>query len=101
MSVVRTETRQKWAEQIRATIEQLHAMGVIWADRKASNVIIDAKNAWLIDFGGGWTNGWVSEELTDSLEGDAQAMSWVREFLGVQYVTSNKALAVHATWDVV
>ena len=53
-------------------------------DGKASNIVIDKEqNAWLIDFGGGWTEGWVDEELADSVEGDNQAVVRISEFLGV------------------
>lgn len=81
--VCSAETRQKWASQIRDTVEQMHQIGVVWGDGKASNVIIDEEeNAWLIDFGGGWTDGWVDEELADSVEGDNQAVSRIMNFLG-------------------
>lgn len=71
--------------QIRDTVEQMHQIGVVWGDGKASNVIIDEKeNAWLIDFGGGWTDGWVDEELADSVEGDNQAVTRIMTFLGVK-----------------
>src|SRR5262249_17783499 len=62
--VTSAERRQKWASQIREAVDQLHGVGVIWGDGKGSNVIVDEKdNAWLIDFGGGFTEGWVDKEL--------------------------------------
>ncbi|KAI1399905.1 hypothetical protein F4819DRAFT_395621 [Hypoxylon fuscum] len=77
--------RQKWASQIYETVNQLHEIEVIWGDGKASNVIIDKEdNAWLIDFGGGFTEGWVEKELADTVEGDEQAVKKIMEFLKVE-----------------
>jgi len=46
-------------------------MGVIWGDGKTSNVIVaEADDAWLIDFAGGFAQGWVDKELADTVEGD-------------------------------
>lgn len=52
------EIRQKVGRQIKETVELLHGIEVIWGDAKPSNVVIDLSNdAWLIDFGGGWSEG--------------------------------------------
>src|SRR5690606_36228905 len=49
--------RQKWIRQIRDAVHALHARETIWGDVKAANVVIDEQDdAWLIHFGGGWTN---------------------------------------------
>lgn len=78
------QRRQKWIGQIREALHMLHAKGIIWGDGKASNVVIDERDdAWLIDFGGGWTNGWVDEDLADTAEGDELAISKIGEFLEV------------------
>jgi hypothetical protein len=77
--------RQKWIRQIREAVHVLHTRGTIWGDGKAGNVVIDEQDdAWLIDFGGGWTNGWVNEVLADTVEGDEQAISKIGEFLEVE-----------------
>ena len=56
------------------TLNRLHQIGVTWGDRKASYVIIDKEdNAWLIDFAGGFTEGWVDRELVNTVEGDKQS----------------------------
>uniref|UniRef100_A0A0D2YEI5 Aminoglycoside phosphotransferase domain-containing protein n=2 Tax=Fusarium oxysporum TaxID=5507 RepID=A0A0D2YEI5_FUSOF len=69
------ELRPTWAQQ-------LHAAGIVWGDAKPDNVLVDQKNdAWLIDFGGGYTNGWVSKELSGTVEGDLQALKKINEFL--------------------
>ncbi|KAF5656303.1 hypothetical protein FCIRC_13734 [Fusarium circinatum] len=76
------EKRQKWACQIRQSIELLHQNGLVWGDGKASNIIIDDKDdAWLVDFGGGYTRGWVDEELAETQQGDEQALEKIIEFL--------------------
>ncbi|KAL2194246.1 hypothetical protein P885DRAFT_63283 [Corynascus similis CBS 632.67] len=50
--------RQRWARQIQETVKQLHSASLLWGDAKAEHVMIDKNNdAWLIDFGGGYTEG--------------------------------------------
>ena len=45
-------------------------------------MIVDERDdAWLVDLGGGWTEGWVSEDLADTMEGDEQAISRIEHFL--------------------
>ncbi|KAI0194218.1 hypothetical protein F4808DRAFT_441388 [Astrocystis sublimbata] len=84
ISTTPEEQRQMWAKQISDTLQQLHGIDVIWGDGKSSNVIIDEEDAaWLIDFGGGFTEGWVSQELAGTVEGDDQAVKKIAEFLGV------------------
>lgn len=60
-------------------------MGVVWGDGKADNVLVhrDSDDAWIIDFGGGWTEGWVDREVSGTAEGDNVAMQKIFEFLGV------------------
>ncbi|KAI1101478.1 hypothetical protein F4804DRAFT_315855 [Jackrogersella minutella] len=77
--------REKWASQIQETVKLLHQIGVTWGDAKAGNVLIhrDTDDAWIIDFGGGWTDGWVSQELSGTVEGDWVGVKRILEFLGV------------------
>ncbi|KAI1029410.1 hypothetical protein LB504_010697 [Fusarium proliferatum] len=76
------EKRQKWACQIRQSIELLHQNGLVWGDAKPSNIIIDEQdNAWLIDFGGGYTRGWIDKELAETRQGDEQALEKITELL--------------------
>ncbi|KAF5553524.1 kinase subdomain-containing protein [Fusarium phyllophilum] len=76
------DLRQRWSQQVNDAVRQLHAAGVIWGDAKPDNVLVDQKNdAWLIDFGGGYTNGWVSKELSGTVEGDLQGLEKINEFL--------------------
>lgn len=78
------EARQQIGCQIKETVQVLHENGVIWGDAKPSNVVIDLNNhAWLIDFGGGWSEGWVDESLQNTVAGDWQAVARILEFLDV------------------
>jgi hypothetical protein len=65
------EVRQKVGRQIKETVEVLHGFEVIWGDAKPRNVVID--------FGGGWSEGWLDENLQDTVEGEQLA---VRRILG-------------------
>ncbi|KAH6661853.1 hypothetical protein B0J14DRAFT_611543 [Halenospora varia] len=76
--------KDRWAGQIRKSVQSLHQSGVIWGDGKPENVLVDVNDdAWLIDFGGGWTKGWVDEHLAGTIEGDTQAVENIEKFLGV------------------
>jgi len=68
-------SRKRWAAQIEETVGELHRHGIVWGDAKPGNVIIDEHDdAWLIDFGGGYTSTWVDEPVAESVEGDLQAV---------------------------
>jgi hypothetical protein len=57
---------------------------VVWGDAKTSNILIDKKDdAWIVDFGGGQTLGWVDYELVGSKDGDLQALKKILEALHV------------------
>ncbi|KAF5704135.1 hypothetical protein FMUND_12677 [Fusarium mundagurra] len=76
------ELREKWAQQVNDTVRQLHAAGIVWGDAQPDNVLVDRENdAWLIDFGGGYTNGWVPKELSGTVEGDLQGLKKINKFL--------------------
>ncbi|KAK2596308.1 hypothetical protein N8I77_013204 [Diaporthe amygdali] len=80
---VAEERRRAWARQITETVEALHAVGLVWGDVKPGNVIIGFDDkAWLIDFGGGWTEGWVDEDIEGTVEGDKQGVKKMIELLG-------------------
>ncbi|KAK1948708.1 hypothetical protein LY78DRAFT_39560, partial [Colletotrichum sublineola] len=56
--------------------------GIIWGDVKAENVLIDREdNAWIIDFGGSYTPGWVDKEKAGTLAGDAQGLAKILDIL--------------------
>ncbi|CAI7665446.1 unnamed protein product [Penicillium glandicola] len=76
------ELRQKWVDQISHALENFHSHGIIWGDAKAANVLIDAnEDAYLIDFGGGYTKGWVEKEKSNSIEGDLQGLENIKRYL--------------------
>lgn len=58
-----SERRQKWAAQIREMVDLLHKIGVVWGDGKPDNVLIHevTDDAWVIDFGGSYTDGWLDQ----------------------------------------
>jgi serine/threonine protein kinase len=84
-SVITRERRKKWGEQIREMVDVLHEIGVVWGDGKPANVLIHktTDDAWLIDFGGSWTDGWVDKEMRETREGDEQAVRRILDFLQV------------------
>lgn len=84
-SIVAESRRRKWASQIREMVDLLHEIRVVWGDGKPHNVLIhrDTDDAWLIDFGGSWTDGWVDAELMETVEGDEQAVRRILHFLAV------------------
>ncbi|KAK2668010.1 hypothetical protein RAB80_017201 [Fusarium oxysporum f. sp. vasinfectum] len=54
-------------------VHWLHEEGIVWGDAKPDNVLIDKdENAWIIDFGGSYTPGWVDEDKAETFEGDYQ-----------------------------
>ncbi|KAH6623814.1 hypothetical protein F5144DRAFT_606274 [Chaetomium tenue] len=74
--------RERWARQVRETVAALHAVGVVWGDAKAGNVLVDVKgDAWVVDFGGGRTEGWVDEEWEGTVQGDGQGVERIVEFI--------------------
>jgi serine/threonine protein kinase len=76
------QLKQKWALPITTAVEQLHRAGIVWGDAKPDKVLIDHnQDAWLIDFGGGYTEGWVPRELRGSMRGDSKGLEKIIEFL--------------------
>ncbi|RSL56380.1 hypothetical protein CEP54_008842 [Fusarium duplospermum] len=74
--------RKKWAAQLRDIVTQLHNAGIIWGDAKPDNVLIDSnKDAWIVDFGGGYTEGWVPKTLAGTAEGDLVALEKMVDFI--------------------
>lgn len=77
--------RQRWAGQTKRTVKALHAIGVVWGDAKPDNIVIDLnEDAWVIDLGGGWSNGWVDASLQGTIEGDEQGVSRIIEYWDVE-----------------
>ncbi|KAH9905223.1 hypothetical protein F4778DRAFT_769908 [Xylariomycetidae sp. FL2044] len=76
------EDRLRWSEQINESLKCLHAAGVVWGDAKPENVLVDKEgNAFLIDFGGSYTQGWVDEDKQETVEGDLQGVRRIQDWL--------------------
>ncbi|KAL7790614.1 hypothetical protein V8C43DRAFT_315944 [Trichoderma afarasin] len=74
--------KARWATQIKGTLEMLHHRNIIWGDVKAENILIDMNNnAWIIDFGGSYTVGWVEKDKAGTLKGDAQGLARILDIL--------------------
>lgn len=74
--------RKKWVKQLETSLAKMHKAGIVWGDVKAENVLLDKQdNAWITDFGGGYTHGWVDKELAGRVEGDLMAMRRIRALL--------------------
>ncbi|KAI1182283.1 hypothetical protein F5B17DRAFT_421070 [Nemania serpens] len=77
--------KKKWAGQIKHTISQLHDLGIVWGDVKTDNVLIDDNDdAFVIDFGGGNTMGWVDQDKHGTVEGDMQGLDKILKLLGAE-----------------
>lgn len=67
------------ANQIEVAASALHAAGIVWGDIKAENVLIDGgDNAWIINFGGGYTRGWADEKIAGTVQGDVAGLAKLR-----------------------
>lgn len=74
--------RLRWSGQIHHLVECLHNADVVWGDAKPENVLIDMEgDAWLIDFGGSYTPGWVDEDKRETVEGDRQGVRKIDDWL--------------------
>ncbi|KAB8201829.1 hypothetical protein BDV34DRAFT_228899 [Aspergillus parasiticus] len=72
----------RWKDQLQSMVHSLHSAAIILGDAKPDNVLVDVDdNLWIIDFGGGVTEGWVDGDKADSREGDLQALSKSIEIL--------------------
>lgn len=69
------EIRAKWAQQVKEAVSELHRAGAIWGDAKTANILIDRDgDAWITDFEGGYTEGWVDKDKAGTPEGDMQGL---------------------------
>ncbi|KAH8771214.1 hypothetical protein F5882DRAFT_361735 [Hyaloscypha sp. PMI_1271] len=74
--------KDQWTSQVTDTLTTLHKAGVVWGDAKADNVLIDTQNnAWIIDFEGGYTEGWVGHDKEGTIEGDLQGLANIIDFI--------------------
>jgi len=81
-AAVPSTLKKKWAEQIKRTVAQLHDLGIVWGDIKTENVLIDDNyDAFVLDFGGGNTVGWVDKDKHGKVEGDMQGLAKILDVL--------------------
>ncbi|KGQ03518.1 hypothetical protein BBAD15_g11240 [Beauveria bassiana D1-5] len=74
--------RRQWITEITQTVFCLHQHGLVWGDAKPDNVLIDGnQNAWVIDFGGGYTEGWVPKNLAGTVKGDLTALTKIVDYV--------------------
>ncbi|RKK15929.1 hypothetical protein BFJ66_g4584 [Fusarium oxysporum f. sp. cepae] len=87
VSAIDESRRKKWASQVRDNVDLLHKTRITWGDDKASNVLIhrETDDAWIIDFGGGWTEGWVDKPLSGTITGDEMTVKKIFGYLQVLY----------------
>lgn len=74
--------RMKWDRQVTITVACLHKAHIIWGNAKPANILIDTNgDTWIIGFGSGYTRGWVEKDHMETIQGDAEGISKIREFL--------------------
>jgi tRNA A-37 threonylcarbamoyl transferase component Bud32 len=77
--------RKRWYNDVAQMLNLLHSAGIVWGDFKPENMLVDDdNNVWLIDFGGGMTDGWVDNENMETKEGDLQGLAQFKEFLNLK-----------------
>jgi serine/threonine protein kinase len=55
---------------------------LIWGDAKPGNILINIDgNAILVDFGGGYTDGWVDEKVSNTVKGDLQGIRRIIKYI--------------------
>lgn len=84
ISTISERRRKRWIVQVRQTVDQLHAIGIVWGACRPHNVLIssDTDDAWLINFGRGSTDDWVGE-IMETKESDVLAVEKIVVFLDV------------------
>lgn len=74
--------RRQWITEITEVVCYLHQYGLVWGDAKPDNVLIDGnQNAWVIDFGGGYTEGWVPKNMAGTMKGDLMALTKIVDYV--------------------
>lgn len=70
-----------WIKQLRHTVGQLHAEGLIWGDPKMNNAVVDGEgNLWIGSFGSSYPNG-LDAALIGTREGDLQGLQRLADHL--------------------
>ena len=72
----------RWADEIRAIVDDMHKAGLVWGDAKPHNVLVGHEDElWVIDVDGSYTEGWVDENQKETKEGDSQALDKILAWL--------------------
>jgi serine/threonine protein kinase len=81
-STVPLSVRQYWAAEVTETLTRLHESGIVWGDAKSENILVDTqKDPWIVDFRGGYTQGWVEKDLAGTIESDRQGLSKIVDYV--------------------
>ena len=77
------DQKELWKCSITDAISFLHARDLVWGDAKPHNVMIEkgTSRPVLVDFGGGYSPGWVDRELSDTRGGDLQGLKRIVDFI--------------------
>lgn len=74
--------RKRWYDEVDRMLRLPHAADIVWGDVKPENMLLDEQDdIWLIDFGGGFTHGWIDGEKMETKEGDLQGLAKLKRFL--------------------
>ena len=88
IDLISADQYRRWTKEIEDGIMYLHNKDLVWGDVKPENVLIrEDGSVVLIDFGGGYTNGWVDEVNYETAQGDWQGYRRIVEFLKARIKT--------------
>lgn len=84
--------RERWCQDVENMIHLLHDRGLVWGDVSPNNMVTDEDdNVWIVDFGGGYTEGCIEPEDMETQKGDLEGLKRVKEYLLGEYWTENAA----------
>ncbi|KAM0276834.1 hypothetical protein ACHAQH_006369 [Verticillium albo-atrum] len=83
LTEVDASRRTRWGDEIEKTIRAAHQAGITWSDVKPDNVLIHSATdeAWVIDFGGGCTDGWADPYTAGTVDEDLAMVRRIQEYL--------------------
>jgi hypothetical protein len=77
--------RKKWLREVQYIVSKLHHVGIYWGHVQPANVVVDKnKNAWVVDFAGGYTEGFgVNEKNYNTERGDLEGVENLARYMGI------------------
>ena len=82
IETVSAKEATKWIGQIKDAISYIHQKGLVWGDAKAANILVSMDgDVILVDFGGGFTDGWVEQRFCNTVKGDLQGLGRIVAFI--------------------